>query len=50
MMQNTYKLAKETKDAVVPFGPLMTLKEAQGYQADMEKAGFSCLVVNCASL
>lgn len=46
----TYMLAKDREFAVVPFGPLMTLKEAQFYQDELAKAGKNVLVVNAATL
>jgi hypothetical protein len=29
-------------------GPMMTLNQAEGYQADMEKGGFPVVIVNLA--
>jgi len=45
-MQKTYQLAKESKFGVHPFGPLMTLPKAEGYQKEMETGGFPVLIVN----
>jgi hypothetical protein len=48
-MQATYQLAKETAYRLEPFGPRMTLAQAQRYQSDLTKAGFTVLVVNMES-
>ena len=40
-----YQLAKEGAYNVQPFGPRMTLEQAQGYQADMALANVHVLVV-----
>lgn len=48
-MQKTYKLAKESEYAVNTFGPFLTLKQAESYRDQINKAGFNVLVVNCAS-
>jgi len=45
-MRSTYQLATVHLHHVAPFGPLMTLAEAQAYQRDMAKAGFPVVVVN----
>lgn len=48
----TYKLAKNRNHAAAmdsTFGPLMTLAQAQAYQADMIRGGFDVLVVNMAT-
>lgn len=42
----TYRLARDGAFQIVPFGPLMTLAQAESYQVDMTLAGFPCLVVN----
>lgn len=47
-MQKTYKLAKVSPYAVTTFGPMMTLEQAQRYQADMVQGGFDVLVKNMA--
>ena len=47
-MQKTYRLAKNTPYAVVPFGPMMTLEKAQKYQSDMIRGGFDVVVKNMA--
>lgn len=41
-----YRLAKNREYHVIPFGPVMTLAQAQMYQADMIAGGFDCLVIN----
>ena len=41
-----YRLAKEGDYMVIPFGPLLTLAQAQAYQADLALAGMPCLVIN----
>lgn len=43
----TYRLAKEGAYNVQPFGPAMTLDQAQRYQADMLLANVPVLVVRC---
>ena len=40
-----YQLAKHGAFNVQPFGPCMTLDQAQGYQADMALANVHVLVV-----
>lgn len=42
-----YQLAKEGAFNVQPFGPAMTLAQAQAYQADMALANMPVLVVRC---
>ena len=42
-----YQLAKEGAYNVQPFGPCMTLDQAQRYQADMLLANLPVLVVRC---
>ena len=41
-----YRLAREGTWQVQPFGPLLTLAQAQAYQADMVLAGFPVLILN----
>jgi len=41
----TYQLAKHGAFSIQPFGPCMTLDQAQGYQADMALANVHVLVV-----
>ena len=41
-----YRLAREGTWQVQPFGPLLTLAQAQAYQADLALAGMPCLVIN----
>jgi hypothetical protein len=41
-----YRLAKEGVYQLQPFGPLLTLAQAQAYQADMILGGFDVLVIN----
>lgn len=41
-----YRLAIETQHAIRPFGPLMTLKEAESYRETMRNLGKPCLVIN----
>ena len=48
-MQAIYQLAKETAYRLEPFGPRMTLAQAQRYQSDLAKAGFTVLVINVES-
>ena len=45
-----YQLAREGAYNVQPFGPCMTLAQAQGYQADMLLANVPVLVVRCNAL
>ncbi len=45
-----YRLAKDNAFSVVPFGPRMTLQQAQAYQADMALANMPVLVVRCNAL
>ena len=45
-----YQLAKHGAFNVQPFGPAMTLAQAQGYQADMALANMPVLVVRCNAL
>ena len=45
-----YRLAKDGAFNVQPFGPRMTLEQAQGYQADMALANMPVLVVRCNAL
>jgi hypothetical protein len=52
-MQKTYQLAKQGNANLPnwiakPFGPLMTLDQAQAYQEDMRLGGFDVLVINRA--
>jgi hypothetical protein len=48
-MQKTYKLAKENTFNVMPFGPMLTLEQAQMYQDQLTRAGKLVLVVNMAT-
>lgn len=48
-MAKTYKLAIEAQHSIRPFGPLMTLQEAESYRDTMRGLGKTCLVVNTAS-
>ena len=41
-----YRLAKEGTYQLQPFGPLLTLAQAQAYQADMALANCLVLVIN----
>lgn len=41
-----YRLAKDGAYQVQPFGPLLTLAQAQAYQVDMALGGFDVLVIN----
>jgi hypothetical protein len=41
-----YRLAREGAWQVEPFGPLLTLAQAQAYQADMALANCLVLIVN----
>lgn len=41
-----YRLAREGTWQVQPFGPLLTLAQAQAYQADMALANCLVLVIN----
>lgn len=43
----TYQLAKEGAFNIQPFGPRMTLAQAQRYQSDMLLANVPVLVVRC---
>ena len=45
-----YQLAKHGAYNVQPFGPRMTLQQAQAYQADMALANVHVLVVRCNAL
>ena len=45
-----YQLAKHGVHNVQPFGPCMTLEQAQGYQADMALANVHVLVVRLHAL
>ena len=45
-MRVTYQLATVHAHHVAPFGPLMTLAQAQTMQRDMTLAGFPVVVVN----
>ena len=45
-----YQLARHGVHNVQPFGPCMTLEQAQGYQADMALANMPVLVVRCNAL
>jgi hypothetical protein len=45
-MRLTYRLATVHLHHVAPFGPLMTLAQAQTYQREMALAGFPVVVVN----
>ncbi len=46
----TYQLAKHGAFNVQPFGPPMTLDQAQGYQAEMALANVHVLVVRKGAL
>lgn len=46
----TYKLAIDKEHGLVPFGPLLTLQEAERWHKAMAEAGKECLVVNVASV
>lgn len=41
-----YRLAKDGAYQVQPFGPLLTLAQAQAYQKDMTLGGFDVLILN----
>jgi hypothetical protein len=41
-----YRLAREGAWQIEPFGPMLTLEQAQKYQADMALANVSVLVIN----
>ena len=41
-----YRLAREGAYQLQPFGPLLTLVQAQAYQADMALANCPVLVIN----
>lgn len=45
-----YQLAKDGAYNVQPFGPRMTLEQAQRYQADMARANMPVLVVRVGAL
>jgi len=45
-----YRLAKDGAYQLQPFGPLLTLAQAQAYQADMALGGFDVLVINSKAL
>lgn len=45
----TYRLAIETQYAIRPFGPLMTLHDAESYRDTMRNLGKTCLVINTIS-
>lgn len=46
-MIKIYKLAKTLDYGMrQAFGPLLTLSQAERYQADMEKAGFNVVIIN----
>ena len=45
-----YQLARHGVHNVQPFGPCMTLAQAQGYQADMALANVHVLVVRKGAL
>jgi len=49
-MRATYQLAKETAYRLEPFGPRMTLAQAQRYQSDLARAGFTVLVINVEAI
>jgi hypothetical protein len=49
-MRATYRLAKVQPFNLVPFGPCMTLPEAQAYQESLAKAGLPVVVVNMESI
>jgi hypothetical protein len=49
-MRATYRLAKVQPFNLQPFGPLMTLTEAQAYQESLAKAGLPVVVVNVESM
>jgi hypothetical protein len=44
-MRPIYRLAIVRPYDVLPFGPMMTLSQAESYRADMLKAGFASVVV-----
>lgn len=46
----TYRLAAEREFELVPFGPLMTLNEAEAYRDQLVKQGKSVHVVNAGSV
>ena len=45
-----YQLARHGVHNVQPFGPCMTLAQAQGFQAEMMRANVHVLVVRCNAL
>ena len=45
-----YRLAREGTWQIEPFGPMLTLEQAQRYQADMALANVSVLVINCKAV
>jgi hypothetical protein len=45
-----YRLAKDGAYQVQPFGPLLTLAQAQAYQVDMALGGFDVLVINTGAM
>lgn len=49
-MSKVYKLAIEREFSIEPFGPYMTLTQAEGYQHQMVKAGKKVLIVNAMTL
>lgn len=49
-MRATYRLAKVQPFHLQPFGPCMTLGEAQAYQESLAKAGLPVVVVNVESM
>lgn len=49
-MRATYRLAKVQPFHLQPFGPLMTLPEAESYRDQMLRAGVSVVVVNVESV
>lgn len=49
-MRATYRLAVVRPFHVEAFGPCMTLKEAESYRDQMQRAGVSVVVVNVESI
>lgn len=46
----TYRLAAEREFELVPFGPLMTLSEAESYRDQMVKQGKLVHVINAMAM
>lgn len=46
----TYRLAAEREFELVPFGPLMTLSEAESYRDQLVKAGKLVHVINATAM